>query len=158
MAGRHRRQALITQSRETDCKTAGSAYSGVMKAVFGILSLGLAVSGCGSPTPAPQPSRADDDPAASAAALFDSGTLDLIGAKCMAVLDLPPNADRPENRAVHRRWQTWFERRLQPELADQMLTLNRQALANTPEPTLIAAADFCRTKIEEVAPQTAPAI
>jgi hypothetical protein len=56
-----------------DCKTAGSAYSGVMKSVIGILSLGLALSGCGSPTPAPQGARADDDPAASAAELFDSG-------------------------------------------------------------------------------------
>lgn len=128
-----------------------------MKTAPGILFLGLALAACGSPTPTPQTPRADDNPTASAMALFDSSSWDLIAGKCLAVLDLPPNADKPENQALHRRWKTWFDKNVQPDLAAEMVTLNSQALAATPESTLAAAADFCRTKIEEVAPVTAPA-
>jgi hypothetical protein len=146
VAGRHRRQTLIF-----DCQTGGIAYSAVMKSAVGILCLGLALAACGQ-QPVRQAPKADEDPATSARALFDSNDWTLIGGKCVALLELPANTAQPENEPYHLRWRAWLEKSIQPELAAQMVSLNKQTYAQTPEPTLTAAAAFCRTKLDEIAP------
>lgn len=130
-----------------------------MKAALPALAvLALAVSACGSPTPAPKaPAAKAEDPMVSTRALFGTDDWNLIGGKCVAVLDLPVNKGKPDNDAAHDRWAKWLENSIQSELADQMVTLNRQTYAASPDDVMIDAATYCRTKLEEVSPQTAPA-
>lgn len=127
-----------------------------MKTALPFLALALAVSACGSPTPAPRaPEAQADDPVKATRALFGTDDWNLIGGKCVAVLELPVNAGKADNDAAHARWKTWLEHSLQSELADQMVTLNRQAFAGSPDAVMTDAATYCRGKLEEVSPQTA---
>jgi hypothetical protein len=125
-----------------------------MKSAIGVLCLGLALTACGQPAPAPVAKAPPLDPTAAAAELFDSGDWTLIGGKCLSLLELPANAGLPENDKAHRRWLTWLEKTAGADMAAQMVALNTPTLASTPEPTLVAAASFCRTKIAEVWPET----
>jgi len=127
-----------------------------MKTLIAVLSLGLALAACGSP-PARTAPKAEDDPVKATRALFGTDDWNLIGGKCVAILELPANAGQTENDAAHTRWKKWLEHSIQSELAGQMVTLNKQTFAASPADTLTAAATYCRGKIDEVAPQTAPA-
>ncbi|GEM_PF-4235356 len=135
----------------------GAAYSAAMKTALPILAFALAVSACGSPTPAPKaPAAKAEDPMKATRTLFGTDDWNLIGGKCVAVLDLPVNKGKPDNDAAHARWKTWLENSIQSELADQMVTLNRQTYAASPDDVMVDAATYCRTKLEEVSPQSAP--
>jgi hypothetical protein len=127
-----------------------------MKPAIGILFFGLALAACGSPPPRQAPAPKAEDPVAATRALFGTDDWDLIGGKCVAILELPANAGQTGNDAAHARWKTWLEGS-QPELAAQMVNLNRQTYAASPEGTLTAAATYCRGKIDEVKPVVAPA-
>ena len=134
------------------------AYSGDMKTALPFLALAVAVSACGSPTPAAKAPavQAEADPVAATRSLFGTDDWTLIGGKCVAVLELPANAGQAENDAAHARWKTWLEKSVPSELSSQMVTLNKQTYAASPDAVMTDAATYCRGKLEEVAPQTAP--